>query len=37
MMFNNEYDLGDIISIISIVLAIIGAAFGLYQWKKQKR
>lgn len=34
MTFNNEYDLGDIISIVSIVLAIIGAVFGFYQWKK---
>ena len=37
MTFNNEYDLGDIISIVSIVLAIIGAAFGFYQWKKSIR
>lgn len=37
MTFNNEYDLGDIISIVSIALAIIGAAFGFYQWKKSIR
>lgn len=37
MTFNNEYNLGDIISIVSIVLAIIGAAFGFYQWKKSIR
>ena len=37
MTFNNEYDLGDIISIVSIVLAMIGAAFGFYQWKKSIR
>ena len=34
MTFNNEYNLGDIISIISIILALIGAIFGFCQWKK---
>lgn len=37
MVFNNEYDFGDIISIISVFLAFLGVLFGFFQWKKTNK
>lgn len=34
MSFNNEYNLGNIISVISIIITTIVAIFGFYQWKR---
>lgn len=34
MEFNNEYNLGDIISIFSLLFFVVGAVFGYIQWKK---
>ena len=33
MSFNNEFDLGDIISIVTLLIAIAGGIFGLFQWR----
>lgn len=37
MIFSNEYDLGDIISIISTVFILFGGLFTFMQWKKSTR
>lgn len=37
MIFCNEYDLGDIISIVSAVFILLGGLFTFIQWKKSVR
>lgn len=37
MTFCNEYDLGDIISVVSTVIIILGGLFTFFQWKKSVR
>ncbi len=37
MVFCNEYDLGDIISIVSAVFILLGGLFTFIQWKKTVR
>lgn len=37
MIFCNEYDLGDIISIVSAVFILFGGLFTFIQWRKSVR
>lgn len=32
--FNEIFDIGDVLTALSLILAILGAFFGLYQWRK---
>lgn len=34
LKFNNEFNVGDVVSFASVILAVIGGFFGYHQWKK---